>query len=144
VFRRFTGFTFTGAAHLAKNAVISIVDDDKSVREAAKMLIGSLGYATETFASAEEFLESGRLCDTACLITDVQMPGMSGIDLQSHLTTNGHRTPVIFVTAYPQEGVRARALDAGAFGFLGKPFSEDSLIACLDRALKHYRSGSPE
>jgi FixJ family two-component response regulator len=144
VFRRFTGFTFTGAAHLAKNAVISIVDDDKSVREAAKMLIRSLGYATETFASAEEFLESGRLCDTACLITDVQMPGMSGVDLQSHLTTNGHRTPVIFVTAYPEEGVRARALDAGAFGFLGKPFSEDSLIACLDRALEHYRSGSPE
>jgi FixJ family two-component response regulator len=144
VFRRFTGFTFTGAAYLAKNAVISIVDDDKSVREAAKMLIRSLGYATETFASAEEFLESGRLCDTACLITDVQMPGMSGVDLQSHLTTNGHRTPVIFVTAYPEEGVRARALDAGAFGFLGKPFSEDSLIACLDRALEHYRSGSPE
>jgi FixJ family two-component response regulator len=124
--------------------MISIVDDDKSVREAAKMLIRSLGYATATFASAEEFLESGRLCDTACLITDVQMPGMSGVDLQSHLTARGHRTPVIFVTAYPEESVRARALDAGAFGFLGKPFSEDSLIACLDRALEHYRSGSPE
>jgi FixJ family two-component response regulator len=133
-----------GAAGLAKIAMISIVDDDRSVREAAKMLIRSLGYATETFASAEDFLESGRLCDTACLITDVQMPGMSGVDLQSHLTANGHRTPVIFVTAYPEESVRARALDAGAFGFLGKPFSEDSLIACLDRALEHYRSGSPE
>jgi FixJ family two-component response regulator len=129
---------------LAKNAMISIVDDDKSVREAAKMLVRSLGYATETFASAEEFLKSGRLCDTACLITDVQMPGMSGVDLQSHLTANGHRTPVIFVTAYPEESVKARALDAGAFGSLGKPFSEDSLIACLDRALEHYRSGSPE
>jgi FixJ family two-component response regulator len=129
---------------LAKTAMISIVDDDKSVREAAKMLIRSLGYATATFASAEEFLESGRLCETACLITDVQMPGMSGVDLQSHLTANGHRTPVIFVSAYPEEGVRARALDAGAFGFLGKPFSEDSLIACLDRALEHYRSGSSE
>jgi FixJ family two-component response regulator len=124
--------------------MISIVDDDKSVREAAKMLIRSLGYATATFASAEEFLESGRLCETACLITDVQMPGMSGVDLQSHLTANGHRTPVIFVTAYPEEGVRARALGAGAFGFLGKPFREDSLIACLDRALEHYRSGNPE
>jgi FixJ family two-component response regulator len=129
---------------LAKNAMISIVDDDKSVREAAKMLVRSLGYATETFASAEEFLKSGRLGDTACLITDVQMPGMSGVDLQSHLTANGHRTPVIFVTAYPEESVKARALDAGAFGFLGKPFSEDSLIACLDRALEHYRSGNPE
>jgi FixJ family two-component response regulator len=129
---------------MAKTAMISIVDDDKSVREAAKMLIKSLGYATATFASAEEFLQSGRLCETACLITDVQMPGMSGVDLQSHLTANGHRTPVIFVSAYPEEGVRARALDAGAFGFLGKPFSEDSLIACLDRALEHYRSGNPE
>jgi FixJ family two-component response regulator len=127
---------------LAKNAMISIVDDDKSVREAAKMLIRSLGYTTATFASAEEFLESGRLRDTACLITDVQMPGMSGVDLQSHLVANGHCTPVILVTAYPEESVRERALDAGAFGFLGKPFSEECLIACLDRALAHYRSRS--
>ena len=140
----FNGLTLTGTAYLAKNPMISIVDDDRSVREAAKMLVRSLGYASETFASAEEFLQSGRMCDTACLITDVQMPGMSGIDLQSHLTTNGHRTPVIFVTAYPEESVRARALHAGAFGFLGKPFSEDSLIACLDRALECYRSGGPE
>lgn len=120
--------------------MISIVDDDKSVREAAKMLIRSLGYTTATFASAEEFLESGRLCDTACLITDVQMPGMSGVDLQSHLVTNGYRTPVIFVTAFPAENIRNRALDAGAFGFLSKPFSEESLIACLDKALAHDNS----
>jgi FixJ family two-component response regulator len=120
--------------------MISIVDDDKSVREAAKMLVRSLGYATATFASAEEFLESGRLCDTACLITDVQMPGMSGVDLQSHLTASGHGTPVIFVTAYPEESIRDRALDAGAFGFLSKPFSEESLIACLDKAMEHHRS----
>jgi FixJ family two-component response regulator len=144
LFRRFTAFTSTWAARLAKNAMISIVDDDKSVREAAKTLIKSLGYATETFASAEEFLESGRLCDTACLITDVQMPGMSGVDLQSHLSATGHCPPVIFVTAYPEASIRERALSAGAFGFLGKPFSEDSLIACLDRALEHYRSGIPE
>jgi FixJ family two-component response regulator len=124
--------------------MISIVDDDKSVREAAKTLIVSLGYTTATFASAEEFLESGRLPDTACLITDVQMPGMSGVELQSHLTASGHGMPVIFVTGYPEESVRERALDAGAFGFLSKPFSEDSLIACLDRALEHYRSRTPE
>jgi FixJ family two-component response regulator len=124
--------------------MISIVDDDKSVREAATTLIRSLGYATATFASAEEFLESGRLCDTACLVTDVQMPGMSGVDLQSHLAASGHRTPVIFVTAYPEESVRERALGAGAFGFLSKPFSEESLIDCLDRALEHYRPGSPK
>jgi FixJ family two-component response regulator len=122
--------------------MISIVDDDKSVREAAKALIRSLGYTAATFASAEEFLESGRLYDTACLITDVQMPGMSGVDLQCNLAANGHCTPVIFVTAYPEENVRARALDAGAFGFLSKPFSEEDLIACLDRALERYRSTS--
>jgi len=127
-----------------KTPFISIVDDDKSVREAAKMLVKSLGYTTATFASAEEFLESGRLPDTACLITDVQMPGMSGVDLQSHLTASGHSTPVIFVTAYPEASVRARALEAGAFGFLSKPFSEESLIACLDKALDHHRSRSPE
>jgi FixJ family two-component response regulator len=108
------------------------------------MLVRSLGYATATFASAEEFLQSGRLSDTACLITDVQMPGMSGVDLQSHLTANGHCTPVIFVTAYPEESIRERALGAGAFGFLSKPFSEDSLIACLDRALEHHRSRTAE
>ena len=125
-----------------KIAMISIVDDDRSVREATKALIRSLGYQTATFASAEEFLESSRLLDTACLITDVQMPGMSGVDLQCHLTANGHCTPVILVTAYPEDRVRERALDAGAFGFLSKPFIEGSLIACLDRALKHYRSTS--
>ena len=123
--------------------MISIVDDDRSVREAANMLIVSLGYTAATFASAEEFLESGRLCETTCLITDMQMPGMSGIDLQSHLTAHGHGTPVIFVTAYPEESLRARALNAGAFGFLSKPFSEEALIACLDRALERDGSASP-
>jgi FixJ family two-component response regulator len=118
--------------------MISIVDDDKSVREAESSLIKSLGYATKTFASAEEFLESGRLRDTACLITDVQMPGMSGVDLQSRLVANGHRTPVIFVTANPDERTKKRALDAGALGFLSKPFNEESLIACLDRATGTY------
>lgn len=122
--------------------MIAIVDDDRSVREAAKTLIRSLGYATAAFASAEEFLESGCLRDTACLITDVQMPGMSGVDLQDHLTANGHGMPVIFVTAYSDERVQARALEAGAFGFLSKPFTEESLIACLDRALEHHRSDS--
>jgi len=125
---------------LKKIAMISIVDDDKSVREAAKTLIRSLGYATATFASAEEFLKSGRLRDTACLITDVQMPGMSGVDLQSHLTANGHCTPVIFVTAFPEESTRVRALKAGAFGFLSKPYDEESLIACLDKALEFHQS----
>jgi FixJ family two-component response regulator len=124
--------------------MIAIVDDDSSVREAATTLIRSLGYATMTFASAEEFLESGCLPDTSCLITDVQMRGMSGVDLQDHLTANGHATPVIFVTAYPEPSVRTRALNAGAFGFLSKPFREERLIECLDRALRDHRSRTPE
>ena len=86
--------------------MISIVDDDKSVREAANSLIRSLGYATATLASGEEFLRSGCLSDTECLITDVQMPGMSGVDLRSRLIANGNRTPVIFVTAHPEERLR--------------------------------------
>jgi FixJ family two-component response regulator len=135
-------FNPTRAPPLAENEMISIVDDDKSVRDAANALVRSLGYSAATFASAEEFLQSGRLRDTACLITDVQMPGMSGIDLQSHLTANGHCTPVIFVTAYPEESIRERALHAGAFGFLSKPFSEECLIACLDKALEQRRSRS--
>ncbi len=116
--------------------MISIVDDDKSVREAANSLIRSLGYTTGTFASGEKFLKSGCLSDTECLITDVQMPGMSGVDLQSRLIADGNRTPVIFVTAHPDERLRERALHAGALGFLSKPISEESLIACLERATR--------
>jgi FixJ family two-component response regulator len=115
--------------------VISIVDDDASVREATKGLVRSLGYAAATFASAEEFLSSDRLLDTSCLITDVQMPGVSGIELQSRLAAEGRRMPVIFVTAYPEERIRARALEAGALGFLSKPFRDECLIDCLEKAL---------
>ena len=95
----------------------------------------SLGYVAATFASGEEFLNSDRVNDTSCLITDVQMPGLDGLELQSRLATMGRHVPIIFVTAFPQERIRARALKAGAFGFLSKPFSDASLIACLDRAL---------
>lgn len=122
--------------------MISIVDDDKSVRESASSLVRSLGYATATFASGEEFLKSGCLSDTECLITDVRMPGMSGVDLQGQLIAKGSRTPIIFVTADPDESTRERALSAGALGFLRKPISEESLIACLERAKGTHTSGS--
>jgi FixJ family two-component response regulator len=120
--------------------MISIIDDDKSVRDAANMLLKSLGYPTVTFASAEEFLQSGRLHDTGCLITDVQMPGMSGVDLQNHLIASGHCTPVIFITAYPNEATQERVLAAGACGYLRKPFREENLIASLGKALENYNS----
>jgi FixJ family two-component response regulator len=116
--------------------MISIVDDDESVREATRGLVRSLGYSAAAFASAEEFLGSDRLLDTSCLITDVEMPGLSGIELQSRLAADGHRIPIIFITAYPEERVRARAEEAGAFGFFGKPFDEERFIGCLGRAVK--------
>ena len=115
--------------------MISIVDDDKSIRDATEGLVRSLGYRTATFASAEEFLGSDRLNDTVCLITDVQMPGLSGLDLQDHLNTHGRTMPVIILTALPEEAVRARALQAGAVGFFRKPFDEDILVECLDQAV---------
>ncbi len=122
--------------------MISIVDDDASVREATKGLVRSLGYKAVTFGSAEEFLGSERLHDTACLITDVQMPGLSGVDLQSRLIEDGHRMPVIFLTAFPEDRIRDRALGAGAFGFLSKPFDEEHLIGCLTRALNRDETPS--
>jgi FixJ family two-component response regulator len=121
---------------LHKVPVISIVDDDGSVRDATQSLIRSLGYRAVTFCSAKEFLESPHLMATACLITDVQMPGMSGVDLQDRLIAEGHRMPMIFVTAFLDEELQARILKRGAFGYLPKPFNENRFIECLDAALR--------
>ena len=126
--------------NLAEVPLISIVDDDGFVRESTRGLIRSMGYVAETFASAEEYLRSNRAADTTCLISDIQMPGMNGADLQDRLTADGLHTPIIFVTAFPDEGIRARVLKAGAYGFLTKPFSDESLMECLDRALLGAKS----
>jgi FixJ family two-component response regulator len=115
--------------------VIAIVDDDDSFRRATMSFIRSLGYAVLQFASAEAFLKSNRLHDADCLISDVQMPGMNGVELQGKLIDQGHRLPIIFVTAFPEMKARARALAAGAIGFLAKPFSDELMIACLNEAL---------
>ena len=115
---------------------ISIIDDDEVVREATGDLVQSLGYEVLTFESAERFLESGRLAETSCLITDLHMPGLSGLDLQSRLITEGQRIPVIFITAFPEERFRRHAMNAGAVGFLSKPFDEESLIRYLETALR--------
>ena len=114
--------------------MISIVDDDDSVRESTKALVSSFGYNARVFASAEDFLDAN-LDDTSCLILDVQMKGLSGVELQKLLIAQGRRTPIIFVTAFPDERTRNHALDAGAIGFLSKPFSDDKLTKCLDLAL---------
>ena len=115
--------------------MIFIVDDDISVRESLRDLIESLGYGVVTFESAERFLDAACLPEISCVITDLQMPGLSGLDLQSRVIAEGHCIPVIFVTAFPEEIFRRRAMDAGAVGFLSKPFDESSLISCLESAL---------
>jgi FixJ family two-component response regulator len=120
--------------------VISIIDDDASVRVATDRLVRSLGYIAHTFASAEEFLVSSQANDTSCMITDGQMPGMSGIELQSHLLAQGRRVPIIVITAFPEESARTKALDAGAVCFLTKPFDAPTLIRHLDTVLKRPRA----
>jgi FixJ family two-component response regulator len=117
--------------------VITIVDDDAWARSGLADLILSLGYEVRAFESAEQFIQSGSIKDTACVITDLHMPGLSGLDLQSHLRSKGHRTPVIFVTAYPNDKHRQQALAEGAIGFLSKPYDERSLVACLTQAITH-------
>jgi FixJ family two-component response regulator len=124
--------------------MISIVDDDAFVRHATENLLLSLGFGVATFASAEEFLDSGRADDTSCLITDVKMPGLTGLDLQQRLIDDGRRLPVIFITAFFSESLRTQALAAGAVGFLGKPYGEASLIECLNKALVGRSSQSQE
>jgi FixJ family two-component response regulator len=116
--------------------MISVVDDDQSMRDATSRLVRSLGFAVATFASAEAFLESDRIEDTSCLITDVQMPGLSGVDLQNRLIADGRLMPIIGVTAFPEEGIRTQMLEAGAVGFLSKPFNDECLIDCIATALK--------
>lgn len=121
--------------------VISIIDDDGSVRAATYNLVRSLGYVVHTFASAGEFLRSPHLNDTSCVITDVQMPVMSGLELQAHLLAEGSRVPFIFITAFSAEDARAQALKAGARCFLTKPFTGEALINCLDVALRGHGEG---
>jgi FixJ family two-component response regulator len=116
--------------------MIAIVDDDDCVRDGLEMLVRSLGYNASTFGSANEFLKSEQVHDTSCLITDVQMPGLSGLDLQDRLIAQGHRIPIIFITGHPDDNVRARAMKAGAVAFLGKPIDAGHFSGCVAKALK--------
>jgi len=121
--------------------ILMIVDDDESIRKAARRLIKSYGFPVETFASAEDFLSSGRLHETACLVLDVQMPGLNGLELQSRLITDGHQVPIIFITAFNDENARAQALKAGALGYLVKPFEEADLLTAINVALRRQEIG---
>lgn len=118
-----------------KENLISVVDDDESVRRTTTLLIESFGFRAATFESAETFLRSGHLYDTSCLVVDVQMPGMSGLQLQSHLAAAGCGIPIIFITAYESDDSRQRAMQAGAAAFLGKPFNDEQLLQTIRSVL---------
>ncbi len=113
------------------NPQISVVDDDELMRDAIRGLMKSLGYTAKAFASAEEFLNSHQVPRTSCLIADVQMPGMTGLDLHRHLVASGKTIPTILITAYPDEIAREHALADGVIGYLSKPFDENDLLACI-------------
>jgi len=121
---------------MANLPLISVVDDDDSVRESLRGLIRSVGFAVKVFASAEEFLNSDHLRNTDCLILDVRMPGMNGLELQRQLAATNRKIPVIFITAHGDDEVRSRALNGGAVDYLLKPFSEEALLNAIDAALK--------
>jgi FixJ family two-component response regulator len=134
--------TVSGRLILSTLSVISVIDDDASVRTATDNLLSSHGYLVHTFASAEEFLQSARLSDSSCVIADVQMPAMSGLDLLSHVRAQGYVAPFIFITAFPEDSVRARALKAGAICFLAKPFAGPALINCVEAAVNRHHGGT--
>jgi FixJ family two-component response regulator len=115
---------------------ISVVDDDASVREAAVNLFQSMGLSVAAYGSAEEFLASGMIERTSCLVLDVQMPGMGGLNLQQHLESIGRQIPIVFVTGFAEDAARAKAMAAGATCFLAKPFREGDLVDGVRSALR--------
>jgi FixJ family two-component response regulator len=127
---------------MMKKLLVSVVEDDQFFRESMRRLMRSLGYIAETFPSAADFLASPRLAETACLIADVHMPAMTGIELYRRLIDSGHAIPTILVTAFPNDADRARALNDGVAAYLRKPVDEQHLRRCLRAALKS--GDSPE
>ena len=121
---------------MSNASLIAIVDDDQSVRQALSALVRSLGYAALTFAGGEELLRSERRDEIACLISDVQMPGMNGLELYLRLVADGKSVPTILITAYPDDRTRQRAHAAGVKCYIAKPFNEDELISCFRIALE--------
>jgi FixJ family two-component response regulator len=128
---------------MAKTVLISVVEDDEPFRESMRKLVTALGYAVEAFPSAANFLESPRLAETDCLVTDVQMPGMTGVELHRHLVDAGYAIPTILVTAYPDEAVRKRVLKEGVVCYLCKPVDDDHLERCLHSALGSGKPAEP-
>ena len=121
--------------------LVSIIDDDESVREAIRDLLEALGFTVQTFPSAEVFLSSSNVSETSCLIVDVQMPRMTGVDLHRHLVESGCAVPTILITAYPQDSVRAQVLAQGVICYLSKPLDEAVLVGCVCSALERGNMG---
>ncbi len=120
-------------------SLVSVVDDDESVREAMMSLMRALGFLAEAFPCAEDFLKSDGPQHTSCLIADVRMPGMSGLELHRRLVASGQPIPTVLITAHADDGVRARVLKAGIICYLTKPFREDDLLGCIRSALDHTK-----
>jgi FixJ family two-component response regulator len=120
---------------MARAPLISIVDDDDSLRRSLGNLLRSLGFRVQEFASAQAFIGSQNARETACLILDVRMPGMNGLDLQRHIAASGWRVPIVFITSHADDDARTRALAAGAVGFLSKPFHEQDILDAINAAL---------
>jgi len=129
------GLFLSNVATKEKANVVAIVDDDELIRDALRGLMKAAGFYALSFASAEEFLNSGEQQHTACLIADIRMPGMSGLELQSRLNKGHHRIPIIFITAQGDEKMRMQALRAGAVEFLTKPFDDEVLLDNVRAAL---------
>ena len=127
-------------ADLSDHLLISIIDDDQPFRESMRRLMRSLGYTVAVFSSAADFLASSRLRETSCLITDVHMPAMTGVQLYRHLIKAGHAIPTILITAYPSEVERARSLKDGVLCYLRKPIDEENLSRCLRAALRSAKT----
>ena len=123
-------------AKVSENALVCVVDDDSLIRDSTRRLIRSFGFRVEAFASAEEFRNSACLAETACLILDVRMPGMSGPELQRQMAVANSHIPIIFMTAHEDAARRTQALEAGAVAFLHKPFYEEELLNAINVALK--------
>jgi FixJ family two-component response regulator len=127
---------------MSNASLVSVVEDDPSFRDSVRRLMRSLDYSVEAFSSAADFLASPRLVETACLIADVHMPAMTGVELYRHLIEAGYAIPTILMTAYPNDIDRARALNDGVVCYLHKPIDERDLMRCLHAAL--HAGGSPE
>src|SRR5262249_43602156 len=126
---------------LGATKLISVIDDDEDVREALASLIESLGFMVEAFPSAVDFLGSPNVRDTVCLITDVHMPVMSGIELYEWLRGSGVTIPTILITAYPDDGMRSLVLNQGVIGYLSKPIDQEALLGCVSVAVKGSKAG---